>query len=220
MADWLNTAFYAFDKSAFISANALVKSCGAVLLPIAEIFAILGKGGIFFIVLSIVLILFKRTRRAGVSMFLAIGVGALFTNVILKNAVARPRPYLNEEFKSFWQAVGASTESEYSFPSGHTTVTMTSMTALFLSANKKWSWIGFVVAVIMALSRVYLIVHYLTDVIAGLIVGGISGVIGYYLSKLIFQVMEKNADKKFCAFSLNADIKNLFKKKTDDNLKD
>lgn len=215
MSEWLNTTFYAFDKSAFLSANALAKNASGFFTPFSQVFAILGKGGIFFILLSIVLILFKRTRRMGVSMLLAIGVGALFTNVILKNAVARPRPYLSEEFKPFWQAVGEHTESEFSFPSGHTTVTMTSMTALFLSANKKWSWIGFVFSLIMGLTRVYLVVHYLTDVIAGLIVGGVSGVIGYYLCKLIFKVMENNRHKKFCEFSLNADIINLFKKSKD-----
>ena len=69
----------------------------------------------------------------------------------------------------------------------------------------------------MGLSRVYLTVHYLTDVIAGLIVGGVAGTIGYYLSKLIFRAMEKNADKKFCAFSLNADLLNLLKKTDKEN---
>lgn len=217
MANWLNTAFYHFDKGAFVFANSAYKAAGGFFTPLSEFFAILGKGGIFFIILSLALILFKRTRRTGVSILLAIGVGALFTNVILKNAVARPRPYLTEEFKPFWQAVGSHTESEFSFPSGHTTVTMTSMTALFLSENKKWSWTGFIVAALMGLSRVYLTVHYLTDVIAGLIVGGVAGTIGYYLSKLIFRAMEKNADKKFCAFSLNADLLNLFKKTDKEN---
>ncbi len=217
MADWLNTAFYHFDKGAFMSAHSVYKASGGFFTPLSEFFALLGKGGIFFIILSVVLILFKRTRRTGVSILLAIGVGALFTNVILKNAVARPRPYLNEEFKPFWQAVGAHYESEFSFPSGHTTVTMTSMTALFLSENKRWSWTGFIVATLMGLSRVYLVVHYLTDVIAGLIIGGIAGTIGYYLTKLIFNAMEKNANKKFCAFSLNADLLNLFKKNKEEN---
>ena len=146
-------------------------------------------------------------------MLLAIGVGALFTNVILKNVVARTRPfYADPLYFEFWKDAGATAVSEYSFPSGHTTVAMTSMTALFLSFNKKKSWTAYIFVLLTAFSRVYLIVHYFTDIIGGLIVGGISGVIGFYLARLIFNKFEKHQDKKGCKFILESDIKNLFKK--------
>ena len=71
---------------------------------------------------------------------------------------------------------------------------------------------SFFFVLITAFARLFLIVHYLTDIIGGIIIGGISGVIGYYLAKLIFNAFEKNKDKKACQFILESDIKNLIKK--------
>ena len=159
MADWLNTVFHAFDSGAFNFANSLAQVAGGFFTPLSKVIAVLGKGGIFFILLSIALMLFRKTRKTGFTMLLAIGVGALFTNVIIKNAVARPRPYTVDEFKDIWAFVGSNIESEFSFPSGHATVTMTSMMALFLTTNKKWSWLGFVFALIVGFTRIYLVVH-------------------------------------------------------------
>ena len=212
MADWLNTVFYALDKGAFGATNSLAQMASGFFTPLSQVIAVLGKGGIFFIILSVALMLFRKTRKTGFTMLLAIGVGALFTNVIIKNAVARPRPYTVNEFQDFWAFVGSHTESEYSFPSGHATVTMTSMMALFLTTNKKWSWLGFVFALMVGFTRVYLVVHYCTDVLAGLIVGSVAGTIAYFLSKWIYKIVSNNQEKKFCSFVLSADLINLFKK--------
>ena len=213
MANWLNTIFYSLDKQAFIAMNSLEKVAGGFFKPFAKFVSIFGEGGIFLILVAIVLMLFKNTRKAGASVLLAIGVGALLTNVIIKNAVARPRPFNADQlYFEFWTKAGANKVGEYSFPSGHTTVAMTSMTAIFLSFNKKKSWTAFFFVLITAFARVFLIVHYLTDIIGGIIIGGISGVIGYYLAKLIFNAFEKNKDKKACQFILESDIKNLIKK--------
>ena len=86
--------------------------------------------------------------------------------------------------------------------------------AMFLCCNKKWSWTGFVFALIMAVSRVYLMVHYTTDVIAGLIVGAIAGIIGYFIVRLIYNLVNKHKERTFCKFLLKADIINLFKKES------
>ncbi len=213
MADWLNNTFYNFDRQIFVAMNGLQKTAGEFLTPFFKFVSFFGEGGICLIILSVILLLFRGTRRTGASMLLAIGVGALFTNVIIKNAVARVRPfYADLEFFAFWESAGATSVSEYSFPSGHTTVAMTSMTALFLSTNKKKSWLSYIFVVLTAFSRVYLIVHYFTDIIGGLIIGGISGVIGYYLAKLIFSKFEKHKDKRTCEFILESDIMNLLNK--------
>lgn len=213
MAEWLNSAFASFDGAVFFGMHGLAQTAGGFLTPLFKIISLFGEKGLFFIVASLVLICFKNTRRLGVTMLVSIGIGALFTNVVIKNVVARPRPYTNAEYQGFWEFVGKPTESEFSFPSGHTTATMASMTALFICCNKKWSWAGFVFALLMALSRVYLIVHYTTDVMAGLIVGGVAGVISYFVIKLLYKVAEKHNEKSFFKFALNADIMNLFKKK-------
>ena len=216
MANWLNQVFFGFDKSAFILMNKLQKVAGGFFSPFCEFISFFGEGGIFLIILSLVLMLFRKSRKVGASMLLAIGVGALFTNVILKNVVARARPFnASALYHQFYLEAGASSVSEFSFPSGHTTVFMTSMTALFLSTNKKKSWVVYVFVLLTGFARVYLIVHYLTDVLAGLLVGGATGVIGYYLCGAIFNCFEKHSDKKACAFILNADFINLIKKKKD-----
>ena len=212
MAQWLNTAFASFDGAVFGALNSLAVSMGGFLTPFFKIVSYLGEKGLFFIAFSLILMLFKKTRRWGFTTLLAIGIGALFTNVIIKDLVARPRPYTDPAYTGFWQAVGAIEESEFSFPSGHTTVTMVSMTVLFLTFNKKWSWMGFLFVLLMAVSRVYLVAHYATDVIFAMVVGLIAGIIAYLVAKLFYNWLNKNKRTKFARFFLNSDVKNAFKR--------
>ncbi len=213
MANWLDITFYNFDKQFFIFMNGLQKMAGSFLTPFFKFVSFFGEGGIFLVILSIALMLFAKTRKTGLAMLISILVGALFTNVIIKNIVARIRPfYTSELYKSFWQSAGGVMVREYSFPSGHTTIIMTSMTALFLSTNRRKNWWVYIFVVLMGLSRTYLIVHYLTDVLAGIIVGAIGGTIGYYLGKYIYSLFNKYSYNSFCLFMLNADLKNLIKK--------
>ncbi len=211
MAEWLNTAFASFDGAVFSFAG---RTAGAFGNFIAEFMDLFGTKGIGFILIALILLCFAKTRRIGVCILAGIIVGALFTNVIIKNAVARPRPYTHEEYRGLWEAVGASQESEHSFPSGHTTTAMAFAAAFFLAGNKKWSWTGFLVALLMGWTRIYLIVHYATDVIGGIIVGGVAGVIGYFIVKLLYaKVFEKYKNKPFFDFFLNKNVWELFKKK-------
>ncbi len=213
MAEWLNSTFFTFDKSVFNLMHNLAKSAGGFFTPFFKGVSFLGEGGVFFIIASIIFLLFKKTRKLGITILLALSVGAIFTNVVIKNAVARPRPFnANKEYREFWQFVSGKEQSEFSFPSGHATATMASMTALFVCTNKKWSWLGFVFALLMAFSRVYLMVHYTTDVLGGLFIGCVAGVISYYIVKYIYKKIEKYCEKPFCNFVLNADLLELLKK--------
>ncbi len=212
MSDWLNLTFKSFDGATFDFMNGLAHAGKDFFNPFFEFVSLFGKGGIFFILLSIILMLFKKTRFGGFTILLSIGIGALFTNVIIKNAVARPRPYTVNEYKEYWELAGKCVESEFSFPSGHATVTMASMMALFLTYNKKRSWTAFVFVFIMGFARVYLIQHYLTDVIGGIIVGGVASVGAYFIAKKLFKIINSH-ENKFCCFVKNADLINLFKKK-------
>ena len=209
MANWLNTWFYTFDKGIFVAMGNI--NCG-FLNFFCKVFSFFGEKGIPLILASLVLMCFSKTRKMGFTMLLAIAIGALFTNIILKNAVQRPRPFTKEQFNALWINAGAIQEGEFSFPSGHTTATTAFVFALFLAWDNKWSWVALPFALIMGFCRVYLIVHYTTDVIAGMMVGIIAGVASYYLTKLIYNYLEKNKEKKVCKFALEFSVMNFFQK--------
>lgn len=186
-AMWLNTVFAGFDYSIMMAVHKLYDAAGWFFSPFCDFISFFGKEGIMLILISLALMVFPKTRKYGTAMLLGISIGALFTNAFLKIVVARPRPYVaNEDFKAIWQLVGARTESDKSFPSGHTTAAFSTMTALFLIGNRKYSWTAFIFAFLMGFARIYLVVHYPSDVLGGIIVGVIAGIIGYIITaKLI-----------------------------------
>lgn len=211
MADFLNTAFAGLDGGVFRAVNSI--NCG-FLNFFTEYFSYLGEKGILLLLIGAILCCFAKTRKIGATVILAIAVGALFTNVILKNAFQRLRPYVqNAEYAGYWKQAGAVLESEFSFPSGHTTAATAFAVGLFLACDKKWSWLALVGALVMGFCRIYLVVHYTTDVIAGLCVGTVGGVVAFYLVKFIYAKITKNPDKKFNRFALEWNITDLFNKK-------
>lgn len=131
-------------------------------------FTRLGNGGGLFVALSVLLLCFPKTRRAGLAALTAMFFGLLCTNLALKNLVARPRP---------WTAVTGLMplvlEESFSFPSGHTTAAFAFAGAmLFVPLKNRWGkGTALVLAVCMGLSRLYVGVHYPTDVLGGMIVG-------------------------------------------------
>lgn len=183
-AVWLDTALAAFDQSVLQAVHQIQQSGADLLLgPLARLMALLGKGGAALILLGLALLCRKRTRRYGAGILLALALGALCTNVLLKPLVARPRPYADPAGLPYrwWLEAGAAMESDASFPSGHTTAAMSAMTALFWLGNRQRSWTAFLFAAAMAVSRLYLVVHYPTDVLAGLIVGFAAGSLAAWL---------------------------------------
>lgn len=214
VAQWLNTTFDAFDYSIFeFFGNVLHADW---LTPIVSAYTHLGDSEFIIplAVLGVILCCFKKTRRAGMTLFFAIIIGTLITNVCIKPLVARPRPFQSlVEDAQYWKwytEAGAHEESLFkSFPSGHTTGAFEVATALFLTINnKKIKWIFPVYAVLIGCSRIYLMVHYPTDVIGGMICGIVAGVIAFFIVKGILKLLEKT---KFNDFDLIEEIK---KKKT------
>ena len=189
-AIWINNTFAAFDQSMAVLVHKLYDIGGGFFTPFFEIISELGHGGIPLIILSLILMLFSRTRRYGTAMLFGLAIGALITNCCLKILIARARPY-SEETKAFfntdlyqklWMTVGQNVENDKSFPSGHTTAAFASMTALFLTGNKKYSWAAFIFAFLMAVARIYLVVHFASDVLAGIFVGVLGGILGTLLA--------------------------------------
>ena len=204
MVQFLNVTFATFDSGIFNAMHNLAKSAGSIFTPFFKIITLLGEKGLIFFGAAVIMMLFAKTRKLGICMFGAVACGAILTNIILKDMIARPRPFeIGNEFEDFWKFVGSPEEEGYSFPSGHMTAIMSAMTAMFIICNKKWSWVGFVGVMFMGISRIYLIAHYATDVIAGIIVGAIAGVIAYIITNFIYRLLNKYSDKKFCDFLLN-----------------
>ena len=189
-AIWINNTFAAFDQSAVVFIHKLYEFAGGFFTPFFEFISELGHDGIPLIILALILMLFRKTRKYGTVMLISLAIGALITNCCLKILIARARPYSDETkaffntdlYQRLWLTVGQNVESDKSFPSGHTTAAFASMTALFLSGNRKISWTAYIFAFLMAVARIYLVVHFASDVLAGIIVGLTAGILGYLIS--------------------------------------
>ena len=153
-AQWLNTAFAGYDEAILKIMHSLSGALGSVLTPLMKLITFLGEKGLLLLLLSLVLMCFARTRRVGVCVFGAVCCGALITNFILKDLVARPRPFETVElYRQWWQAVGSPAEDGCSFPSGHVTAAAAGMTALCLMRGRKLVVPSVIIVLLMAISR-------------------------------------------------------------------
>ncbi len=122
----------------------------------------LGNSGIIWIVTGIVLLCTKKYRRGGVFLLVGLLLGLIFGNVILKNVIARPRPCWIYDVPML-----IPNPTDFSFPSGHT---LSSFISAFVLAriNRKFAVWAFLLAGIMAFTRMYLFVHFPTDILGGI----------------------------------------------------
>ncbi len=169
--------------------------------------------GIVWWVLGVCLLIPRKTRKLGVLVIGGLAIASLINNVCLKNIIERPRPYnidasvwTNAGYEYIWPNL-IDKSSSWSFPSGHTSSSIGAGFALLLGClkNKKHLAIGipaFILSLLIGFSRIYVHVHYPTDVIVGAVVGLIGGLIGYLLiAKLLLPklnpILEKKLNKKF-----------------------
>lgn len=157
---------------------------------IAPKVSFLGNSGWFFMVLTLMALIFiKSDKRIGVNMFLSLLISALLVNVILKPLVNRARPC------DIWDTVDLIVNRPYdsSFPSGHTNASFATAVAV-LTRNKKWGIPLVVLATLIALSRIYLFMHFPTDVLVGAIIGTCCGIATFYLTNWIYKKTGKSID--------------------------
>ena len=146
---------------------------------------LLGDAGIFWILCAIVLLFIPKYRKVGLGMGIAMAMGLLICNVIMKPIIARPRPY-DYQFEHFAKEIILLIEAQhdYSFPSGHTIASFEAATVLLMN-SKKMGIPAYILAILIAFSRLYLYVHYPTDVIASIILGTLFALIGNGLAAVI-----------------------------------
>ena len=141
---------------------------------------------------QMLLLLFKPTRRAGVSALCAMLIGLVVVNFTIKPLVARARPWLVIE--SFVNLVPE--HDPNSFPSGHTNAAFAFALAVCVSAQKKWLKVTAVcAAVVMGLSRLYVGVHFPSDVLAGAVIGSLCGLLGAWVVKKAWERLSPRFQK-------------------------
>lgn len=215
VALWIFSTFEMFDQNMALFFHKLYDLAGWFFTPFFEFVSFLGYDGILLIILSFILMLFRRTRKVGTAMLLGAAIGALMTNCCFKILIARPRPYTDQTaellgtniYKELWLTVGQNVESDRSFPSGHTTAAFATMLPVFLLGNKKISWTAFIFSILMGISRIYLMVHFASDVLGGIIVGLLGGFLGTLIARKLpaayynssFPFKKKKAGGKHCS---------------------
>lgn len=159
------------------------------IMPIITMF---GDAGIFWMAWATLLLFLPKYRRTGLGMWFALAMGLLICNITLKPLVGRIRPYdfqINELDKT-WNDILLGGKllvempHDFSFPSGHTIASFEACTVLLLN-SKLMGIPAVILAVLIAFSRLYLYVHYPTDVIFSLFAGILFGILGNLIAKRI-----------------------------------
>lgn len=156
-------------------------------------FSTLGNAGLLFIAAALVLLVFRRTRRLGVHTAAGLIVDVLAVNVTIKPLVSRARPWIvMEGFETLTRS-----SDPNSFPSGHTCCAFAFAAAIWVATpNKKIRAAAVLVAALMGLSRLYVGVHFPTDVLAGAVIGTLCGLIGGLLARFGLRAWERRKAAK------------------------
>lgn len=159
---------------------------------VMPIITLLGDAGIFWIALAVLFMITKKYRKTGIGMMLALIMGLLLCNIWLKPTIARIRPYdFQMEYFSKEIQLLAGGMHDFSFPSGHTIASFEAAVVIALN-SKKLGIPAMILAVLIAFSRLYLYLHYPTDVIFSVILGSALAFLGNYLAQ---KIMDKLPEK-------------------------
>ena len=162
-----------------------------VLDKIMYYLTMLGEKGIFWIIIALLFlfVLPKRYRKVGLTMAFALIFSIVISNLFLKNMIQRDRPFwADPTFENLFNYFD--TIDDWSFPSGHTAASFGAAVAIRMWRKAEGN-IAIIIAVLVALSRMYLTVHYPTDVLFSVILGIIYGIAAYYLTKWLINKFPK-----------------------------
>ena len=155
---------------------------------IMRIFTHAGDNGYIWIAVTVVLLCIPKTRKIGIYLGVTLILEVVLNELIIKEIIQRERPFL--------QRTGIDTiinqPSSYSFPSGHTASSFAAATAIY-QHSKKWGIAAYVLASVIAFSRLYFYVHFPTDILAGTILGI---AVGIGVNRLLAMIEKKIINKK------------------------
>lgn len=143
---------------------------------VAPFLGMLGEFGWIWIALAAVLLAIPSTRRVGVVVVVALLLDLLVVDLAIKNIVARPRPFeVSDAIVPLMDPPWG-----HSFPSGHAAAAFATVSALYFSHCRVWMG-ALPLAILIALSRLYVFVHYPSDVLAGVLIGAVLGWVAAWL---------------------------------------
>lgn len=146
-------------------------------------------GYFIWVVIAIWFLINKKTRLTGITTSTSLVLNVLIVNVVLKNLVGRTRPY--EVIEELVSLVG--NQSDKSFPSGHTSIAFAFVAVLWFMCSKKVSLPLTCLAALISFSRVYVGVHYPTDILGGIVVGILCAIIAIFIVKFFESKLKKEA---------------------------
>lgn len=205
----------AFDANLLEFFHELYLTSGNIFTPIAKFLAVIGDLPLLIIGWTgFVLFFVLKDKKCGIWMCGTVIIGAIIVTLIIKNIIYRDRPYMDSQmYKTWWQVFNLKVDWDTSFPSGHTCAAMGGCFAFFMWSRKKYiSWLVFLFPLAMGASRIYLCVHYPTDVVAGYIIGILSTFICIPFVKLFYWFFRKYPDLAFSRYCLTGTIKKTEKK--------
>ena len=163
-------AFFQLDGNILLWIQEYIRN--DFLTPIFKFITSLGDEGLVWIAIAVFLLFIKKYRKVGWMVGVSLLGSLIFNNFILKNIVARPRPYrMLEELTILIPEPG-----EFSFPSGHTSSSFAAGVVLYMMLPKKYGIPAMILAFLMGISRLYVGVHYPTDVLGGMVMGALLAV--------------------------------------------
>ena len=146
----------------------------------------LGDAGIIWIIIAIILLFIKKTRKCGILMMISMILGLIIGNGILKNLIQRQRPcWIDTNILLL-----IPNPTDFSFPSGHT-LSSFEASIMILLHSKKWGIPAIILSILIAFSRMYLFVHFPTDILGGAILGTTISILVYYVSEKIIKAKKE-----------------------------